>query len=199
MEQFLTIPNPLLEQMKLTDYTKNNTIYFDSEFDRESCSVFCRQLKKLGEQELKKEKEKRKHIKVIISSYGGNVLDYYTCASLMEYYQEKGLIIETHCYGYAMSAGAKLLILGSKGHRYCTRYASILLHQIQTGQWGSMTMQEKIADVKQLERDWETLKTIIKKHTKLSEQEIEDFTKNNLDVYYTPEEAVQKGIVDNLI
>lgn len=199
MEQLLTLPNPLMEQMKMTDYTKYNTIYFDTEFDRDSCTVFCRQLKKLAEQELKKEEDKRQHIKIIISSYGGNVLDYYTCASLMEYYQEKGIIIETHCYGYAMSAGAKLLILGSKGHRYCTRYASILLHQIQTGQYGSMTMQEKIADVKQLERDWSVLKGIIKKHTKLSDEELENFTKANLDVYYSPEEAVSKGLVDKII
>lgn len=189
----------LWEQMKITDYTRYNTIYFDDEFGRESCTIFCRQLKKLAEQELKKEESKRQHIKIIISSYGGNVLDFYTCASLMEYYQEKGIIIETHCYGYAMSAGAKLLILGSKGHRYCTRYASILLHQIQTGQWGSMTMQEKLADVKQLERDWEILKNIIRKHTMLSEEEIEAFTKANLDVYYLPEEAVEKGIVDHII
>lgn len=199
MEQQLILQNPLLEQMKITDYTRYNTIYFDEEFDRKSCIFFCRQLKKLAEQELKKEKSKRQNIKVIISSYGGNVLDFYTCASLMEYYQEKGIIIETHCYGYAMSAGAKLLILGSKGHRYCTRYANILLHQIQTGQWGSMTMQEKLADVKQLERDWNTLKSIIKKHTKLTEEEIEGFTKNNLDVYYSPEEALNKGLVDIII
>lgn len=199
MEQQLTLQNSLLEEMKITDYTRYNTIYFDDEFDRKSCTFFCRQLKKLAEQELKKEESKRQHIKIIISSYGGNVLDFYTCASLMEYYQEKGIIIETHCYGYAMSAGAKLLILGSKGHRYCTRYANILLHQIQTGQWGSMTMQEKLADVKQLERDWNTLKNIIKKHTKLTEEEIEGFTKNNLDVYYSPEEALNKGLVDIII
>lgn len=199
MEQQIMLPNPLLDQMKATDYLKNNTLYFDDEFDRDSCTLFCRQLKKLAEQELKKDEDKRQHIKVIISSYGGNVYDYYTCASLMEYYQEKGIIIETHCYGYAMSAGAKLLIVGSKGHRYCTRYASILLHQIQTGQYGRMTAQEKIADVKQLERDWNVLKSIIRKHTKLTEQELEDFTRLNLDVYYSPEEALEKGLVDHLI
>lgn len=198
MEQ-LILPNPLMEQMKTIDYTKHNTIYFDTEFDRDSCMLFTRQLKKLCEQELGKRDEDRKPVKVIISSYGGNVYDFFTCASMMEYYKEKGIIIETHCYGYAMSAGAKLLILGSKGHRYATRYSSILLHQIQTGQWGRMTMQEKIADTEEMKRNWDVLKNIIKNNTTLSDEEIENFTHLNLDVYYTAEEAKEKGIVDVLI
>lgn len=195
----LEVSNPLFEQMKLTDYTKHNTIYFDTEFDRDSCLLFCRQLKKLCQQELRKEEKDRKHVKVIITSYGGSVYDYFSCASLMEYYKEKGIIIETYCYGYCMSAGAKLLILGSKGYRYATRYASILLHQIQTTNFGKQTLQERIQDSQQLQKDWKLLKSIIKNNTNLTEEEIEDFTRLNLDVFYTSEEALEKGIIDNII
>lgn len=199
MENGLFLPNALMERMKETDYLNNNTIYFDTEFDRDSCMLFTRQLKKLAEQELQKRDEDRKPIKVIISSYGGNVYDYYTCASMIEYYKEKGIIIETHCYGYAMSAGAKLLIIGSKGHRYATRYSDILLHQIQVTRFGKQTMQEQIADTKDLERMWNVLKGIIKNNTNLTEEEIENFTKLNMDVHYSAEEALEKGLIDHII
>ncbi len=199
MEQQLMLPNPLMEQMKQNDYLNNNTIYFDTEFDRDSCMLFTRQLKKLCEQELQKRDEDRKHIKIIISSYGGNVYDYYTCASMIEYYKEKGIIIETHCYGYAMSAGAKLLIIGSKGYRYATRYSDILLHQIQLTRYGHMTMQEQINDTKDLERTWKVLKGIIKSNTRLTDEEIENFTKLNVDVHYSAEEALEKGLIDHIL
>lgn len=197
--EMIPMGNPMLDKMIENDYLNKNTLYFTTEFDRESCTLFCRQLQKLGDRELDKRDEDRKPIKVVISSYGGNVYDYYSVASMIEYYKEKGLIIETHCQGYAMSAGAKLLILGSKGHRTITKYGCVLLHQVQTGQFGRMTHQEKRKDVEDLDGMWEVLSGIIKANTLLTDEEIEGFTKYNLDITYTPAQCVEKGIVDKII
>ena len=98
MEEFKPI-SPMLEEMKRYDYLNENIIYFDDEFDRESCTLFCRQLRKLGDQELKKKEEERKPIKIYIASYGGKVMDYYTVASTIEYYKNRGIIIATYCMG----------------------------------------------------------------------------------------------------
>lgn len=189
----------LLEEMKRNDYLRENIIYLDEEVDRHSQIKFCRQLKKLAEKELGKKEEERKPIKIIISSYGGVVYDFFAMASMMEYYQEKGIIIETHCQGYVASASCKLLACGSKGHRYITRYAYVLAHQIQTGQWGNMTLQERIADAEQLQKEWGIIKQFFKKHTKLTDEEIEAMTKYNLDVCYNAEEAVEKGFADIIL
>ena len=40
------IANKILEEAKLNDYLKDNTIYLDCEVDRESQVLFCRQLRK---------------------------------------------------------------------------------------------------------------------------------------------------------
>lgn len=196
-EQYV-IQNKLLEEAKLNDYLHNNTIYLDSEVDRDSQVWFCRQLRKLGNQELSKDEKDRKHIKIYISSYGGVLVDYFAMASLILYYEEKGLIIETYNMGYSCSAGAYLLMLGSKGYRYSTRYGEILVHQIQCGQpYGSQT--DMKVRMNNIEENWNTLKDIMREHTKMSKEDIENLTKNNVDVTYNPKQALEKGIIDKLI
>ncbi len=196
--QFVPV-NGLLQEMKLNDYLRNNTIYLDTEVDRESQIIFCRQLRKLAEQELNKPEEERQPIKVRISSFGGWVISLFAITSYMEYYKEKGIIIETYCDGFCCSAGAKILMSGSKGHRYSTRRALILIHQTQFGGSGYMTLQEKRQELKYDERDWKVICDIFRNNTNLTEKEISDLTERNLDVSYNPTEALEKGIIDHII
>jgi ATP-dependent protease ClpP protease subunit len=118
--------------------------------------------------------------------------------SEMEYWQELGIIIETYCDGYTASGGSKILIAGSKGHRYITRYGTVLIHQ-SGGVGGSYTLQEKVIELKESLKDWEVLKTIFRKHTKLTEEDLTNFTEKNVDFTYHPLEAIEKGLVDKII
>lgn len=193
------VVNRLLDEMKLNEYLKDNVIFLDTEIDRESQVQFCHQLRKLAEQELTKPKEEQKPIKVRISSFGGWVISLFAITSYMEYYKEKGIIIETYCDGFCCSAGAKILMCGSKGHRYSTRRALILVHQTQFNGSGYMTLQEKRQELKYDERDWEVICDIFRNNTKLTEEDIENFTKRNLDISYNPVEALEKGIIDHIL
>jgi ATP-dependent Clp protease protease subunit len=190
--------NRALEEMKLNDFLYQNTIYLDCEIDRESQVMFCRQLRKLSIQELAKPKDEQKHIKVRISSFGGAIVSVFAMVSDMEYWQEQGIIIETYCDGYCASGGSKILMAGSKGYRYITRYGWVLFHQPQYG-GHSCSLQEKINDLKYDLKDWEVLKSMMRKHTKLTEEDIDNFTEKNLDFTYYPEECLEKSIVDKII
>jgi ATP-dependent protease ClpP protease subunit len=197
MEMMIPV-NRVLEEMKINDYLKHNIIYLDCEIDRESQVRFCRELRKLAEQELEKPKSDRKNIVVKISSFGGWVVSVFAMVSYMEYWQEKGIIIETHGDGYTASGGSKILMAGSKGHRYITRYVTVLIHQ-SGGYSNAYTLQEKVNELKYTLKDWELLKNMFRKHTKLTEEEIENFTEKNVDFIYYPEECVEKSIVDHII
>lgn len=188
----------VLEEMKINDYLKHNTIYLDCEIDRESQVRFCRELQKLALQELEKPESERKSIKIRISSFGGWVVAVFAMVSYMEYWQEKGIIIETIGDGYTASGGSKILMAGSKGHRYLTRYGHVLIHQ-SGGYSNAYTLQEKINELKYTLKDWELLKKMFKKHTKLTDEEINDFTEKNVDYVYYPEECIEKSIVDHII
>lgn len=191
-------PNRILEEMKINDYLKNNTIYLDCEIDRESQVRFCRELRKLAEQELEKPEDERQSVKVRISSFGGWVISVFAMISYMEYWQEKGLIIETYGDGFTASGGSKILMAGSKGHRYITRYGTVLFHQ-SNGYGGHRTLQEQKKELEYSLKDWEVLKSMIKKHTNITEEELEDYTEKNIDFIYYPEECVEKSIVDHII
>ena len=190
--------NKALEEMKLNDFLSLNTIYLDTEIDREAQILFCRQLRKLANQELLKPLEEQKHIKIRISSFGGMIVSVFAMVSDMEYYQEKGIIIETYCDGFCASGSSKILMAGSKGYRFITRYGWVLLHQSQFN-IGSCTLQERRNDLKYDLKDWEIMKSIMRKHTKLTEQDINNFTEKNLDVTYYPKECVEKSIVDYIM
>jgi ATP-dependent protease ClpP protease subunit len=196
--EMLIPQNRVLEEMKINDYLKNNTIYLDCEIDRESQVRFCRELRKLAEQELAKPKSEQQHIKIRISSFGGWVCAVFAMVSYMEYWQEKGIIIETYGDGYTASGGSKILFAGSKGHRYITRYGTVLIHQ-SGGYSNAYTLQEKVNELKYSLKDWELLKKMFKKHTKLTDEEINDFTEKNVDFTYYPEECIEKSIVDHII
>lgn len=189
----------ILDEMKMNDYLKQNTIYLDCEIDRESQVIFCRQLRKLAEQELAKPESERNHIKIKISSFGGWICSVFAMISYMEYWQEQGIIIETYCDGYTASGGSKILMAGTKGYRYITRYATVLIHQSNSYKQGYSTLQEDIKNVEDSLKDWETLKDIFRKHSKLTEQDMNDFLDKNIDFTYRPKECIQKGIVDHII
>jgi len=197
-EQFIPI-NRLLEEMKLSDYLHKNIIYLDTEVDRDSQVMFCRQLSKLAEQELNKTEKDRQSIKIRISSFGGWVVGFMAMASMMLHYEEKGIIIETYCDGFCMSAGAYLLMLGSKGYRYATRFSDILIHQTQFSGSGHQTYREREKNFEYDKRDWKMLCDLMREHTNLSEEDIEGLTKYNLDVSLSSSEALEKGIVDKII
>ena len=55
-EQQLILTNKLLEEMKLQDYQKDNTIYIDEDITSESVELWSRQLKNLGNKQLSKSK-----------------------------------------------------------------------------------------------------------------------------------------------
>ena len=198
MKQFIPT-NRVLEEMKMNDYLKENTIYLDCEIDRGSQIMFCRQLRKLANQELSKPIEQRKSIKVRISSFGGWVCSVFAMISDMEMWQEKGIIIETYCDGYTASGGSKILMAGTKGHRFITRYGTVLIHQSNSYKQGQSTLQEDIKDVEESLKDWNTICDIFKKHTKLTEEDINNFLEKNINFTYRPDECIKKGIVDQIL
>lgn len=188
----------ILEEMKLKDYKEKNIIYLDTEIDRESQVKFCRELEFLAKRELDKSENSRKPITIKITSFGGSVTSVFAMISWMEYWQEKGVTIRTIAEGFTASGGSKILCAGTKGERYITRYGSVLVHQTQL-YIGGVTQAELVDKTKDISKDWNVICDILRKHTNLTEEDLEGFTKYNMDVTYRPEEAVEKGIVDKII
>ena len=103
--------------------------------------------------------------------------------------------VSTICVGLAASMGTVLLAAGAKGKRYALPHSTIHLHQPVGGAQG------QAADIaiaaKEILRLQDTLRSILARHTG---QPIDRIARDtDRDFYLTAEQAVEYGIVDEIL
>jgi ATP-dependent Clp protease protease subunit len=75
----------------------------------------------------------QKIIPVVIDSYGGQV---YSLMSMIATIRSCPLPVATIAEGKAMSCGAVLLTFGDEGYRFMDPDATVMIHDVASGQWG---------------------------------------------------------------
>ena len=103
--------------------------------------------------------------------------------------------VSTICVGLAASMGTILLCAGAKGKRYALPNSTIHLHQAIGGAQGYATDIEIAA--REIMRVQEVLRNILVKHTGQPTDKITHDT--DRDFYLNPEQAVEYGIVDEVL
>ena len=133
-----------------------------------------------------------KDVVMYINSPGGQVYSGLAIYDTMQYIK---CDVQTICVGIAMSMGAVLLAGGTKGKRMALPNAKILIHQVSGGFQGQATdieiqARETIALKRRLEE-------ILSEHTtRPQEQVAKDMER---DYFMTSQEALDYGIIDNVI
>lgn len=131
-------------------------------------------------------------IKIYIDSYGGAV---YQCFGLLGVMDKSTTPIHTIVTGAAMSCGFLILISGHK--RFGYEHSTPLYHQVSTGFFGKVQdMEESLAETKRLQKKIEDL-TVTR--TNISRKKLREVLKNKVDWYMSAKEAVDLGVIDELI
>ena len=103
--------------------------------------------------------------------------------------------VSTICVGMAASMGTVLLCAGAKGKRYALPHSTIHMHQAVGGAQG------QAADIaiaaREIMRLQEIIRNVIAKHTGQPMEKIAHDT--DRDFYLGPEQAVEYGIVDEIL
>ncbi len=133
-----------------------------------------------------------KEINFYINSPGGSVTAGMAIYDTMEFIRPP---VSTLCMGQAGSMGAILLLAGAKGRRYALPHSRIILHQPMGGMQGPASDLEIHA--KEILRAREELNNIIMKHTGQNLRKIEKDT--DRDYFMSPQEAVEYGLIDEII
>ena len=133
-----------------------------------------------------------KDINIYINSPGGVVSAGLAVYDTMQYLK---CPITTICVGQAASFGAVLLAAGTKGKRFALPNARIMIHQPLGGAQGAATDIE--IQTKEILRMKKLLNELMAKHTGQPITKIEKDT--DRDFFMSPEEAVQYGIIDEVI
>jgi len=103
--------------------------------------------------------------------------------------------VSTICVGLAASMGTLLLTAGAKGKRYALPHSTIHMHQAFGGAQGQAADIEIAA--REIMRIQDIIRNILAKHTG---QPIDKITHDtDRDFYLNPEQAVEYGIVDEIL
>ena len=103
--------------------------------------------------------------------------------------------VSTICVGLAASMGTVLLAAGTKGKRYALPNATIHMHQAVGGAQGQAA--DIAIAVKEIMRLQDLLRNVLAKHTGQPVDKIAHDT--DRDFYLSPEQAVEYGIVDEIL
>jgi ATP-dependent Clp protease protease subunit len=133
-------------------------------------------------------------ISLYLNSPGGMISAGMAIYDTMQYLKPD---VSTVCIGMAMSMGSFLLAAGAKGKRYCLPHSTILIHQPLI----SGTMEGQASDLEieaqEIIRVRRMLNELLAKHTGQPLERIEVDT--DRDHYFTAEQAVEYGLVDEIL
>ena len=168
---------------------KDRIIFLAEDVNPTSASLVVAQLLFLESEDPDRE------IHLYINSPGGSITDGMAIVDTINYIK---CPVSTICVGLAASMGAVLLASGTKGKRYATPNAEILIHQplIAGGGLSGQTTEIKIhADHMVKTRD--KLNKILSENTNKELSDIEKDTER--DYFMDSKEAVEYGIVDKIL
>ncbi len=168
---------------------KDRIIFLAEDVNPTSASLVVAQLLFLESEDPDRE------ISLYINSPGGSITDGMAIVDTINYIK---CPVSTICVGMAASMGAVLLASGTKGKRFATPNAEILIHQPLIGGGGisGQTTEIKIhAD--HMVKTREKLNKLLSERTGQSLETIERDTER--DNYMTAEEALKYGLIDGIL
>jgi ATP-dependent protease ClpP protease subunit len=108
---------------------------------------------------------------------------------------ESGYEIIITVQDIAFSAAFFMLICGSKRRAY--KGSRIMAHASNSIAMGRH--QDIIDDLEETEAIWQKLKDITIKQTKITNEKLEELKKYKIDWYFWADEALEMGIIDEII
>ena len=131
-------------------------------------------------------------IEIIIDSYGGYVYQILGLVSIM---QNSKTPIHTICTGAAMSCGFIMLICGHK--RFAYPLATPMYHQVSSVVYGTVkTMEEDVVESKRLQN---ILEQLTLENTNITKKKLKKIYQTKHDWFMTADEALELGVIDEII
>lgn len=132
------------------------------------------------------------HIQILLSTYGGSV---YDGLSLYDAIKNSKTDVDITCFGKIMSMG--IVILLSAKTRKAYRNTTFMIHELSSIALGKLAdMEESIDEAKRINK---VLFDIIEKETKITHSWLKDIYNKRKDWFFTAEEALEIGLITEII
>jgi ATP-dependent Clp protease, protease subunit len=165
---------------------KDRIVFLGSEVNDDVANLVTAQFLFLESEDPEKE------ISFYINSPGGSVTAGLAIYDTMQFIKPP---VSTLCLGQAASMGAVLLTAGHKGRRYALPHSRIMIHQPLGGAQGQAVDLE--IQAREILRMREELNNIFVRHSGQKLSKIEKDT--DRDMFMSPEQAVEYGLIDEVI
>jgi ATP-dependent Clp protease protease subunit len=147
----------------------------------------------INEEDTNTAASKRQPIQLIINSSGGNV---YDGIGIIDTIETSLTPIHTYVHGQAQSMAFAIATAGH--YRYAGKRATFMYHQLS---WEMA--QEKLIhheqEVKESKRLWDVYDEIVLSNTKILPKQLKQIHKERKEWYITSEEALELGIIDEIL
>ena len=135
-------------------------------------------------------------LEFFISSNGGSVSDMFALYDLMRVVK-RNRDIRTYGFGKVSSAAVVLLSAGTKGKRFISQHSRLMIHHCSAAEHGPVpNLQAVYKEVTKVE---EMMIQVLAENSNLSVGEIYNIFSKNTDEYFSAEEALEMGFVDEII
>lgn len=132
------------------------------------------------------------HIQMLMSTYGGCV---YDGLSLYDAIKNSKTEVDITCFGKIMSMGIVLLLASKTRKAY--RNTTFMIHEGSSGAIGKVSdMEDSIDESKRLN---DIYFGIIESETKIPKTKLDEIRKRRKDWYFTAEEALEYGLITEII
>jgi ATP-dependent Clp protease protease subunit len=135
-------------------------------------------------------------LEFFISSNGGSIGDMFAVYDLMRLVK-KNRDIRTYGFGKVSSAAVVLLAAGTRGKRFISQNTRLMIHHCSAAESGPVpnlkTVYKEAAHVEEM------MIRAMADNSNLSAGEIYNIFSKNTDEYFSAEEALEMGFVDEII
>ena len=140
--------------------------------------------------------ERAEPIKLYISTYGGSADEMFGIYDVVNFCKQF-CDIETIGLGKVMSAGTLMLACGTKGKRKIGRHCRVMIHAVNGGQVGDIhNLQNELEQTVGLQ---DSYIQALSDETNMTKRQIQTLINRKVNVYLTAEEAIEKGLADEIL
>ena len=140
--------------------------------------------------------ERAEPIKLYVSTYGGSADEMFGIYDVINFCK-KFCDIETIGLGKVMSAGTLMLSAGTKGKRKIGKHCRVMIHSVNGGQVGDLhNLQNELEQTVSLQ---DSYIQAMSDETNMSKRQIRDLINRKVNVYLTAEQAIEKGLADEIL
>lgn len=196
--EYMRVQSGLVTEMKSNSAIRDRRIFLNGNINEdtsfETC-YFMNRIKDIDDIECKPYEE-RSPIYLIINSYGGSVICGNAILGTIEHFKSLGYEIIGVVQGFAYSMAFDILITCSK--RYGYKMSDYMLHQTQTGYYPDDLVSHE-RDIEYTKRQWEKSVDYYVANTKISRERIKEVYEKRINWFMDANEAIQLGIIDQIL